>query len=130
MPEYLVGIMFHEPGPFAQWNRGLIEDYESSIGLFVTADTAELAVAWGEQVGEALLRYINRDGSLDWRRFGYFCWVEENQATDSWAHCLEFFQHVREGEMPDLGRMGTAAYSRWQQQRHAKGGPASDCGGE
>ena len=40
MPQYLVGILFHEPEPFAQWNRGLIEDYESSTGARVAGAIA------------------------------------------------------------------------------------------
>ncbi|HEV3258636.1 MAG TPA: hypothetical protein VG013_17305, partial [Gemmataceae bacterium] len=78
MPEYLVGIMYHEPGPFAEWDRGLIEDFESSTGLFVEADSPGAAVMWGEQVGQALLRYANRDAALDWKALGYMCWLEES----------------------------------------------------
>ena len=59
MAEYLVGIQYHEPEPYAQWERGVMEDYESSTGLFVEADSPEAAVAWGEQVGQALLRHVH-----------------------------------------------------------------------
>jgi hypothetical protein len=62
---YLVGIVFHEPDAFAAWNRGTIEDYESSTGVFVDAASREEAIAWGEVTGEALLRFVNRDSSLD-----------------------------------------------------------------
>lgn len=117
MPQYLIGIMFHEPDPFVQWNRGLIEDYESSTGLFIDADSAAEAVAWAKHVGQALLRHVNQDDSLDWRAFGYFCWVEESPTTSCWSHCLDFFLRVRVGEMPNLEQMGTAAYCRWQEQQ-------------
>jgi hypothetical protein len=49
MPRYLIGIMFHEPEPFAEWKRGLIEDYESNTGLFVDAGSAIEAIAWGKK---------------------------------------------------------------------------------
>lgn len=117
MPQYLIGIMFHDPEPFAQWNHGLIEDYESSTGLFVDADSTAEAVVWGEHVGQALLRHVNQDDSLDWRTFGYFCWVEESPMWSRWSHCLDFFLRVCVGEMPDLEQMGTAAYCRWQEKQ-------------
>ena len=116
MPEYLVGICYHEPEPLAQWRRGLIEDYESSTGLWVIADTPERAVAWGERVGEALHRRVNNDPIADWSS-AYSCWLEESPAASGWAYCLDFFQHVRVGEMPALERMGTEAYNRWQAER-------------
>lgn len=116
MPEYLVGIMFHEPGPMALRNRGVIEDYESTAGIFVQAESPEDAVAWGEQIGEALLRDVNCDPTLDWRLLGYYCWVEESPSTSRWRHCLEFFQHVRRGEMPDFNRMTADAYARWSKR--------------
>ena len=121
MFEYLVGIMYHEPESFALWNRGVIEDYESSTGLFITADTAEDAIRWGEEVAHALLRHANNDSALDWNGFGYFCWVEESPRDSGWGHCLGFFQHVRAGEWPDLSRMTTAAYSRWLQHEQPAG---------
>ena len=65
MPEYLVGIVYHEPEAFAAWNRGATEDYESATGLYVEADTPEAALAWAGRVGEALLRHANADSSLD-----------------------------------------------------------------
>ena len=117
MPEYLVGFSYHESEPFARWQHGLTEDYESSTGLWVTADTPAEAVAWGERVGEALHRWINGDPVAEWAGAGHFCWLEESPAASGWAHCLDFFQRVRAGQMPPLDRMSTEAYSRWQ-KRH------------
>jgi hypothetical protein len=127
MPEYLVGICYHEPEPFALWQRGVIEDYESSTGLWVAAESPDEAVAWGKRVGEALHRMVNGDPSADWG-VDYSCWLEESPATSCWAHCLDFFQRVRVGEMPRLDQMGTEAYVRWQEQRHAEPGAAADGG--
>ena len=114
MPEYLVGFIYHEPEPFALWQRGVIEDYESSTGLWVTASTSEEAVSWGGCVAEALHRSVNSDPDAEWASAGYFCWLEADPASSSWQHCLDFFQHVQAGEMPTLDRMGTEAYRRWQ----------------
>jgi hypothetical protein len=115
--EYLIGIAYHEPEPYGQWERGLIEDYESSTGLFVEATSPGAAVEWGEQVGQALLRHTNGDVSLDWKSLGYFCWVEESPLSGGWGHCLDFFQHVRVGQWPDLERMTTEACTRWLERR-------------
>lgn len=116
MPCYLIGIMFHEPESFALWHRGVIEDYESTTGLFIDAHKPDEAIAWGERVGQSLLRHCNKDDSLDWKSFGYYCWIEESPALSCWKHCLDFFLRVQTGEMPDLNQMGTAAYTKWQEK--------------
>ncbi len=115
--EFLIGVMYHEPEAYDQWNRGLIEDYESSTGLFVEADSAEAAVAWGERVGQELLRHVNGGASLDWKSLGYFCRLEETPRDSGWGHCLDFFQHIRVGQWPDLDLMTTEVYTRWLESR-------------
>lgn len=125
MPDYLIGFSYHEPEPYALWQRGVVEDFESSDGLWVTAGTPAEAIAWGERVAEALHRRVN-DPAADWSGAGHFAWLEESPATSSWAHCLDFFQRVRAGEMPPLDRMGTEAYRRWQERRLAERGAAPD----
>jgi len=117
MPEFLIGIMFHEPEPFAQWKSGLIEDYESSVGLFVEADSLGDALSWGKRVGQALLRYVNGDENLDWDALGYYCWLEEDPLKSSWAHNLEFFQHIRIGGLPKFEQMTAASFARWLKSR-------------
>jgi hypothetical protein len=117
MPEYLVGISYQEPEPFAQWQRGLIEDYGSSTGLWVAAETPAEAVARGERVGEALHRRVNGDPAADWAAAGHWCWLEKSPEASGWGHCLEFFPRVRVGELPPLDQMGTEAYNRWRERR-------------
>jgi hypothetical protein len=116
MPDFLVGFSFHEPEPFSQWQRGLIEDYESSTGLWVTANTGEEAIIWGQQVAEVLHRYVNDNPSADWRADGHSCWLEESPAESCWKHCLSYFQRVRVGEMPPLDQMDTESYIRWRER--------------
>jgi hypothetical protein len=116
MNEYLIGIMFHEPEAWAMWNAGVIEDYESSIGLFISALSLPDALLWAEKVGEALLRYANKNESLNWTELGYFCWHESNLEESGWSHCLSFFQHVKEGEMPLLQNMVVEAYQDWMKR--------------
>ena len=71
MIEFLVGFDFHEPEPFALWNKGVIEDFESSTGIFVTAGSADEALAWGREIAQALLLKENKDESLNWAALGY-----------------------------------------------------------
>ena len=111
---YLVGITFHEPEAFAAWNRGVIEDCESSTGVFIDAVSREEALEWGEAIGKALLRFVNGNDELDWKGFGYFAWIEDTPEAGSWKHCLDFFPRVATGTMPDLSRMTSAAYEEWR----------------
>jgi hypothetical protein len=113
MKEYLIGIMYHEPEAWKLWNDGLMEDYESSTGLFVKANSEDEAISWGGKVGEALLRFVNKDESLNWEEIGYRCWNESDIENSGWSHCISFFQHVAIGEMPDFAKMTTSAYEKW-----------------
>jgi hypothetical protein len=116
MQEYLIGFTYHEPEPFSLWQRGVIEDYESSTGLWINADTPADAIAWAERVAEALHREVNGEDCPAWKEADHWCWIEENPATCSWRHCLDFFQRVHVGEMPPLKLMGSEAYGRWQEK--------------
>ncbi len=120
MQEFLIGFDFHEPERFAQFQRGIIEDFESSTGLFVEADNQLEAMAWAEIVAAELLKHLNHDPTLDWKAMDYSCWVEEIPESSSWKHCLSFFQRVKVGEMPDLTQMGTPAYIEWAKQHGIK----------
>ena len=113
MPTYLVGILYHEPERWELWQKGIVEDYESSTGLFVDAEAAPQALEWAENIGEALLRFVNNDETLQFGKMGYYCWIEENPANSGWSHCLNFFKRVSAGEMPDFEEMGTKAYLAW-----------------
>lgn len=116
---FLVGICYHEPESFAQWNAGLIEDYESSTGIFVLAESEDVALTWGDEIATQLHRIVNNDMTLDWRS-NYSCWIEREPALSAWKHCLGFFQSVEVGEHPDYDHMGTNAYVLWlkAQRKH------------
>ncbi|WP_236061683.1 hypothetical protein [Paraburkholderia domus] len=92
----------------------MIEDYESSTGVLIEAESAEDALSWCEVIAQELLRRVNDDRSLDWKRLGYSCWIEPTPEKCPWGHCLGFFQHVRIGELPNIDAMSTAAYVSWQ----------------
>jgi hypothetical protein len=114
--EYLVIFQYHEPEPRQQFERGVIEDYESTTGVFIAAESADDALFWGEAIAQEVLWRCNDDRSLDWKHSGYTCWIESDPDISSWSHCLGFFQHVRIGEMPNVDAMGTDAYVSWQKR--------------
>ncbi|WP_211471555.1 hypothetical protein [Collimonas humicola] len=116
MTTYLIGMLYHEPETWALFQQGIVEDCESSTGIFVDAKSTDEAKAWAEIVAEALLRKSNDDDMLDWKGLGYTCWLEENPDNSDWRHCLSFFQTVRVGEWPNLDAMGSSSYSRWTKE--------------
>ena len=113
MQQFLIGMVYHEPEAWRLRTAGVLEDYESSTGIFIEADCKKEALAWGEQVAQELMRRVNHDPAIAWHEFGYFCWVEASPGTSPWSHCLTFFQCVAVGVHPDYDAMGTAAYARW-----------------
>lgn len=116
MAEFLVGFSYHEPESYALWNRGVIEDYESSTGVFIEASSPDEALEWAERIAEALLRKCDLDESLKWADWQYQCWIEEEPEESDWKHCLAFFQRVRSGEWPVLEKMDTPAYAAWMER--------------
>lgn len=89
--EYLVIFQYHEPEPLQLFERGVIEDYESTTGVFITAASEEEALNWCKAIAQALLCHCNDDRSLDWTRFGHSCWIEPDPGKSTWGHCLDFF---------------------------------------
>lgn len=112
--EYLVIFQYHEPEPRQLFERGAIEDYESSTGVFIKAASAEEALIWCEAIAQELFRQCNDDRTLDWKHLGYSSCVETTPEKSPWGHCLSFFPRVHVGEMPNVDAMGTAAYVRWE----------------
>ncbi len=102
------------------YQKGVVEDCESSTGIFIDAPSPEAAVGWGEKVAEALLCKANADETLDWKSLGYYCWIEENPSGSNWKHCLSFFQHIKTGEWPNFEAMGTPAYTQWAKNNGIK----------
>jgi hypothetical protein len=117
MHEYLVGLMYHDSESFALWKRGIAEDYESTTGLFIEAESEVDALKWGGVVAVELLRHVTLEPSLTCEQFGYECWIEPDPQTSSWSHCLDFFQHVHCGQMPVLEKMTSDAYAKWQNKQ-------------
>lgn len=113
MTKFLIGFTYHEPERWALFQKGIIEDCESSTGIYVEAATAGEAIAWAERIAEELLRASNSDHNLDWKSLGYECWVVDDPINSDWSHCLAYFQSVEIGAFPDFVNMGASAYGKW-----------------
>lgn len=111
MSVYLVGIMYHDTESYRRWNKGLMEDYESSTGFFITAESEADALAWGDQISAMLFKKINPDENADWKSFGYDSWIE-NIEGGYWKESYGFFQRVNYGELPNFDLMGDDAYEK------------------
>jgi hypothetical protein len=113
MEKYLVGISYHDPESYESWEKGMLEDYESSTGIFINANSSEEAISWGEIIGEELFKKENPNESRSWKSFEHFCWIEEDWKVSGWEHCFDFFQNVDIGIHPDYEKMGSNAYLKW-----------------
>ncbi len=113
MCEYLIGFTYHYPADFQLWQRGVIEDFESSTAVFVTATSLSDALQWASVVATRLLNHVHQTNDLNMHQFGHHCWHEVGPATGTWPHSMSFFQHVEFGEMPVLDRMTKEVYSNW-----------------
>ena len=112
MPIFLYGFGYEDKIDM-ECNRRTGSDYESSTGVFIDAGSEEEALEWGREISEAFVRYEHDDPSVSWRALGYAHWIEHDQESGSWKHCLSFFPRVRVGEFPDFSRMTTKAYVDW-----------------
>lgn len=117
MKKHLVGISYHESEHFDSLEKGIYEDYESSTGIFINANSREEALAWGEIVAEELFKKKNPNESQSWMSFGHYCWIEEDWNESSWVHCLDFFQYIDNGIHPDYEIMGIKAYLKWYRNK-------------
>jgi hypothetical protein len=117
MEKYLVGISYHEADYYESSEKEIYEDYESSTGIFITANSPEEAIAWGEIVGDALFKIKNPNETKSWESFGHYCWIEEDWEESSWEHCFDFLQSVDQGTHPAYENMGIEAYLKWRRNK-------------
>jgi len=120
MTKYFVGISYHDSETYGMWEKGVIEDFESSTGIFILANSESDALSWAEEIGEKLFAKENPSETKDWKNFEHFCWIEKNLNKSGWSHCLDFFQIVKVGHFPDFKKMGSGAYERWNKIRKEK----------
>ena len=120
MPSYLFGFGYEGPLEM-KCNDETGSDYESSVGVFIEADSETEALAWGCEIAERYMKHEHGgDPSISWRARGYAYWIESHPETSSWSHCLTFFQRVTVGEFPVFARMTSRAYVEWSRANGQK----------
>jgi hypothetical protein len=108
MADYFVDILFYDPGHYALWMRGVIEDFESRTVVSIEADSPEAALAWGEHVGKALLEYVHR-GVVPAGPPAESSLLKPEEVAE---FCRGGTPHVRSGEMPNLAELISDEYRR------------------
>lgn len=75
---------------------------ESSEALFITANSAEEAQAWGREVSEAFLNILFPDKGLSWKSMGFDNWVEADPKSEYPEDALAILPVVSCGSYPDF----------------------------
>ncbi|MGL1935433.1 MAG: hypothetical protein OCD01_10445 [Fibrobacterales bacterium] len=99
---YLIGFLYHQPRTMNLFNAGMLNEYESSSGFYVSASSKENAFEWGEKVAEKIFQDLNNDPTLTLKKSGYHAWVIDVPEQSSWRNKLETFPKIDIGEFPHL----------------------------
>jgi len=101
---FLFMFGFESPSEhFSNENNGT--DFESSWALWISADNADAALAWGRCVAEEFVcRLFEQagDGSRSWTEDGFAHWISEDTSEQERARGEASIQTVADGQMPDL----------------------------
>ena len=114
MDKYLFGFSWDDPEEAEAYKR-LVFDFEAgcSMGVFIEALDKDMAMSWGAKVAEGYLNYIYKDKHYSLKDIGFHYWIEDDPTNSTWKHCLDFFQKIEAGVLPDFRMMTTQAYCDW-----------------
>ena len=118
MAEFLFAFEYEEVKQRAE-NLAEGTRYTSSTGVFIEAESARAALAWGREISEVFCARLHTTEELSWAERSYSCWIEDEPASSDWSHCLDFFPRVAAGEHPDPFAMTTEAYLAWGEETGA-----------
>lgn len=78
-------------------------DDESSAAVWIVADSAENAFAWGEEIAERFVEYLfrNEPASPSWRGDRFAAWIEEQPDEQLYSNQPT----VEVGTLPDYQRL-------------------------
>ncbi|MGL1902567.1 MAG: hypothetical protein OCC49_10555 [Fibrobacterales bacterium] len=100
--EYLIGFLYHQPRTMNLFNAGMLNEYESSSGFYVTAPDEQSAFTWGEAVAEKIFQDLNNDSTLSLKKSNYYVWVVDSPEKSNWRNKLNTFPKIAIGEFPHL----------------------------
>jgi hypothetical protein len=75
---------------------------EASAALFIEAEVAEQALAWGREVSEEYVRRLFPGQTHSWKTLGYAHWIEPEPAQEYPAEVLARLPTVPCGTFPDF----------------------------
>jgi|SRR5215469_9861794 len=114
MNTYLVGIGWSDPEEVRAYVcAGLDDDPCCSTALFITAENETTARAWGREVCQKYMGYLFAGKNYRAEELEVHCWIEAEPKNCRWSHCLDFFQRVHVGHVPEFPKMTAEAYVNW-----------------
>jgi hypothetical protein len=114
MKAYLVGLSWCDPEEIRAYVcAGLDDDPTCSTGLFVMAENEAAALSWGNEVCRKYMGYLFAGKNCSEEELDTFCWVDADPQNSRWTHCLDFFQRVQTGQVPEFQKMTAEAYVNW-----------------
>jgi hypothetical protein len=114
MNAFLIGLSWCDPEEVRAYVcAGLDDDPRCSTGLFIMAEDEAAALSWGNEVSQKYLGFLFAEKNYQPEQLEVHCWVEADPQDCSWAHCLDFFQRVQVGQVPEFPKMTAEAYLNW-----------------
>jgi hypothetical protein len=79
---------------------------ESSEAIFIEAESAEQALAWGREISEEYVRLLFREDVIDWKSKNFAHWVESDPQAEYPQDILDNIPVVPYGQHPDFQLLG------------------------
>lgn len=102
MLKYEFSFGYESPQEFA-YNSSHGTDDESSISLYIEAETEAIALEWGQEVAEAYIKWLFEDASISWKSMRYSFGIEGQTEHISFGDI-----YVKCGELPDFTQLQDA----------------------
>jgi len=75
---------------------------EASEALFIEAQSAERALAWGREISEEYVHRLFEGQAVDWKSMHFAHWVENEPQTEYPIDILASLPVVSDGQYPDF----------------------------
>jgi hypothetical protein len=108
MPEFLYIFGYRTPEQQERFTR-FGHDDEDSAAVFIEADSANDALAWGREISEEFIRHLFADPTVSWQHMRYAHWIDAHPEEAYSAEALATILHVRHGQHPALRELNRLA---------------------
>jgi hypothetical protein len=104
MARFLYFFTYQTPGQSeAARTGGAVE--EASAALFIEAETAEAALAWGREISGALFHHLTGAAAARWTSLNFAHWIESHPELEYPPEILAALPCVACGQLPDFDRL-------------------------